>query len=331
MNQNAEIDIYEFDPTMLPGAAGALLRTNLPWPCQRGKVRDVYQLADHWMIVSTDRLSAFDYVLPSGIPRKGRLLTSMSEFWFSQLDDGQIRGADGNAVPHHRLGLHVPDEVADVVDPLPLEGRIMLVRRADVIPFECVVRGYLEGSGWRAYQADGAICGQSLPSGLRQCDQLPEPIFTPATKADSGHDENVSFEFMADAIGQDLAGELRGLSLQLYESAAAIAAQKGLLIADTKFEFGIIDGVVVLIDEVLTPDSSRYWSAEDYRPGQPQASFDKQFVREYLHDSDWDRASTPPPLPSEIVTATQHRYEEGFRRLTGYEDPEAFCNRSSGT
>ena len=300
---------YQFD------GAGALLQTNLPLPCRRGKVRDVYDLGDRLMIVSTDRISAFDYILPSGIPGKGCLLTAMSDFWFRQIDDGFIGSVDGQPMEHHRISMDVPKQIADLVDPEPLRGRIMVTRRADVIPFECVVRGYLEGSGWREYSADGRICGVELPPHLKQCDALPQPIFTPATKADEGHDENVSFEVMANTIGSELASKLRDLSLNLYASASSIAEQKGLLIADTKFEFGLINGRVVLIDEILTPDSSRYWDATDYHPGQSQKSFDKQFVREFLQSSSWDQKSVPPPLPDAIIQQTSKRYEEGFRRL----------------
>ncbi|MEM1227415.1 MAG: phosphoribosylaminoimidazolesuccinocarboxamide synthase [Planctomycetota bacterium] len=308
-NDQPSSEPYQFDQD------GALLRTDLPWPCRRGKVRDVYDLGDRLMIVSTDRISAFDYILPTGISGKGRLLTAMSEFWFQQLDVGAIAQHDGGPIHHHRISTDVPSDVADVVDAEPLRGRIMISRRAEVIPFECVVRGYLEGSGWKAYQSEGSICGVDLPAGLSQCDALPRPIFTPATKADTGHDENVSWEVMADSLGNPLATQLRDLSLAIYSLAAAIANKRGLLIADTKFEFGIIDGEVILIDEILTPDSSRYWAADEYIAGRPQRSFDKQFVREFLMASDWDRQSDPPPLPAEIIRQTQARYQEGYDRL----------------
>ncbi|WP_146579058.1 phosphoribosylaminoimidazolesuccinocarboxamide synthase [Neorhodopirellula pilleata] len=301
-------------------AAGALLQTHLPLPRRQGKVRDVYDLGDELLIVSTDRISAFDYILPSGIPGKGELLTAMSRFWFEQIDAGQI--GSGRSLRHHLISTEVPESVAAVVDPEPLRGRIMVTRKANVVPFECVVRGYLEGSGWKAYQETRSICGVELPEGLSQCDRLPEPIFTPATKAESGHDENVSFEVMAGAIGQSLADELRGLSLAIYGDASKIAADRGILIADTKFEFGTVADPVsgqpglILIDEVLTPDSSRFWAADEFEPGRSQRSFDKQFVREWLSASDWDRNSDPPVLPAEIIEKTAARYREGFDRLT---------------
>lgn len=305
---------YVFDP------AGALLQTHLPLPRRQGKVRDVYDLGDQLLIVSTDRISAFDYILPSGIPGKGELLTAMSRFWFEQIDAGEI--GSGRSLRHHLISTEVPESVAAVVDPEPLSGRIMVTRKADVVPFECVVRGYLEGSGWKAYQETGAICGVKLPPGLNQCDRLPKPIFTPATKAKSGHDENVSFDLMAGVIGQSVADELRRLSLSIYSDAAQIAAARGILIADTKFEFGTVADPVsgqpelILIDEVLTPDSSRFWAADEFEPGRSQRSFDKQFVREWLSASDWDRNREPPELPAEIIQKTADRYREGFDRLT---------------
>jgi phosphoribosylaminoimidazole-succinocarboxamide synthase len=261
-------------------SAGALIRTALPFPMRRGKVRDVYDLGDSLAIVSTDRISAFDYVLPVGIPDKGRILTTISCFWFDFL-----------TIPNHLLSLELPQAVRlndDVTK--ALTGRTMVVRKAAVIPFECVVRGYLEGSGWKEYQQNQAICGVALPAGLRQCDRLPLPIFTPATKAETGHDENVSYEIMAASLGDTQAGQLRDLSLEIYSSATEKAAQAGLIIADTKFEFGLVDGELILVDEVLTPDSSRFWPADNYHPGGAQTSFDKQFVREWLlYDSGWDR------------------------------------------
>lgn len=292
---------------------GALIRTELPFPVRRGKVRDVYDLGDSLLIVATDRISAFDFILPSGIPGKGRLLTSMSVHWFDLMEKSSI-------VPHHLIGTVVPEVVfskASDADLSDLDGRVMLSRKAEVIPFECVVRGYLEGSGWREYQATQAVCGVGLPAGLRQCSRLDSPIFTPATKADEGHDENVSFDVMANALGDSLATQLRELSLRIYREAAGVAAQRGILIADTKFEFGQHDGEVLLIDEVLTPDSSRFWAADEYEAGHSQRSFDKQFVREFLQESDWDRNSPPPPLPAEIVEQTLARYQEGYDRITG--------------
>lgn len=311
---------YRFDST------GALLETHLPLPRRQGKVRDVYDLGEYLLIVSTDRISAFDYILPSGIPGKGNLLTAMSRFWFDQIDAGNI--GQQESLSHHLVSDQIPPAIVELVDSgrlsdsNPLHGRIMVARQAEVVPFECVVRGYLEGSGWRAYQDSGEICGVKLPGGLQQCDRLPEPIFTPATKAEEGHDENVSFEFMARAIGDDLADQLRRMSLAIYHDAANLAAERGILIADTKFEFGIVrdsktpSGRLILIDEVLTPDSSRFWAADEYEPGRSQRSFDKQFVREWLQESDWDRNSEPPELPQEIVEKTAARYREGFDRLT---------------
>ena len=289
-------------------ATGALLDTHLPFPKRSGKVRDVYDLGDRLLIVSTDRISAFDYILPTGIPDKGRLLTAMSEFWFEELD-----------VEHHLLGSQVPQEVSRAIEGSiePLQGRVMVTNKAQVIPFECVVRGYLEGSGLKEYQSSGEICGNKLPTGLRQCDRLPEPIFTPATKAEEGHDENVSIGRMIDDLGSTLALELRQRSLDLYRRACEIAAPKGILIADTKFEFGRVDEKILLIDEVLTPDSSRFWDAPSYSPGQAQPSFDKQFVREWLSTSPWDKASDPPPLPEDIVMKTRQKYIEAFQRITG--------------
>ncbi|WP_404307149.1 phosphoribosylaminoimidazolesuccinocarboxamide synthase [Neorhodopirellula lusitana] len=306
-------DAYRFD------SEGALLETQLPLPRRQGKVRDVYDLGDDLLIVSTDRISAFDYILPSGIPGKGALLTAMSRFWFDRMDDGAI---GGGKIGHHLISTDVPEAVAKLVDPEPLRGRVMVARKAEVVPFECVVRGYLEGSGWRAYQDCGEICGVKLPAGLRQCDQLASPIFTPSTKAEAGHDENVSFEVMAEGAGIETSSSLRELSLMIYQDAARIAAERGILIADTKFEFGWFgedDAAkkLIIIDEVLTPDSSRFWSADEYEPGRSQRSFDKQFVREWLLASDWDRNSEPPKLPAEIIEKTAARYREGFDRLVG--------------
>ncbi|MEM9588401.1 MAG: phosphoribosylaminoimidazolesuccinocarboxamide synthase [Planctomycetota bacterium] len=294
--------------------SGALLETKLPFPRRQGKVRDVYDLGDSLLIVSTDRISAFDFILPSGIPRKGVLLTAMSRFWFDFLE-----------VDHHLISTEVPSVVAESVTSEPLAGRIMQVRKAEVVPFECVVRGYLEGSGWREYQTSGSVCAVDLPKGLRQCDALPSPMFTPATKAEEGHDENVSLEVMTSAVGQELATQLKQRSLSLYEQAAAYAAGRGIIIADTKFEFGHPvdrDGQVdrtsiMLIDEVLTPDSSRFWAQSEYQPGHPQPSFDKQFVREWLSQCGWDKNSPPPALPDEITQQTAAKYIESYERLTG--------------
>lgn len=297
-------DLYRFDD------AGCLLRTDLPLPVRRGKVREVYDLGDQLLIVSSDRISAFDHILPNGIPGKGQLLTAMSVFWFGQLD-----------VPHHFLSHDVPTGLANQFDCGPLRGRTMVVQKAAVIPFECVVRGYLEGSGWREYQRTAAegrpsVGGHDLPTGLRQCDRLPEPIFTPSTKAESGHDENITVDQMIDAAGASLTRQLETLSLRVYNQASRLAEQQGIVIADTKFEFGHnADGDVILIDEVLTPDSSRFWSADDYQPGAAQRSMDKQFVREYLDQTDWDKNSPPPALPANTVAATAEKYKLAHDRL----------------
>lgn len=299
MNATAT-DLYRFDD------AGALLETQLPLPRRSGKVRDVYDLDDALLIVSTDRISAFDYILPCGIPDKGRLLTSMSQFWFERLD-----------VRHHLITTKIPPSLSASFDTGPLEGRVMLTKKATVVPFECVVRGYLEGSGWKEYQATGEICGNKLPPDLVQCDRIPEPIFTPATKAEEGHDENVTIGRMIADIGNTLALQLREKSLQIYRQASEYAASRGIIIADTKFEFGMVDEDVILIDEVLTPDSSRFWAADDYQPGHAQASFDKQFVREWLSQCRWDKQSPPPPLPTEVIEQTKAKYQEAFERLAG--------------
>jgi len=293
-------------------SGGALLRTALPFPRHSGKVRDVYDLGEHYLIVSTDRISAFDHVLPSGIPDKGRVLTATSEFWFRRL----------TGLDHHWLSGEFPAGLLpDFIDPAPLVGRVMMVRKARVIPYECVVRGYLEGSGLKEYQQSGTVCGIDLPPGLVQCDRLPAPIFTPATKAASGHDENIPWQRMADDLGTPLASQLRHLSLDLFAQASQYAEQHGIVIADTKFEFGFADGEVILIDEVLTPDSSRFWPAAEYHPGRPQHSFDKQFVREWLLDSGWDRESPPPALPVDVILRTREKYIEAYQLLTGHPVP----------
>ncbi|KAA5545468.1 phosphoribosylaminoimidazolesuccinocarboxamide synthase [Roseiconus nitratireducens] len=297
-NGDSPPSLYEFD------AAGALLSTQLPLPRKSGKVRDLYDLGETLLVVSTDRISAFDYILPSGIPDKGRLLTQMSAFWFDFLGGR-----------HHLISTDVPASLSGF-DTGPLEGRIMEVQKAQVVPFECVVRGYLEGSGWREYQESGQICGEALPAGLRQCDQLPEPIFTPATKAERGHDENVSIQRMISDLGRETAEALREKSLDIYQRASRHARSRGILIADTKFEFGTIGDELVLIDEVLTPDSSRFWDASIYQPGAAQPSFDKQFVREWLSQCGWDKNSPPPALPDDIIRQTAAKYREAYERLS---------------
>jgi phosphoribosylaminoimidazole-succinocarboxamide synthase len=281
-------------------------QTQLPFDCRRGKVRDVYDLQDRLLVVSTDRISAFDWVLPCGIPGKGIVLNQLSHFWFQRLQ-----------VANHLISIEVPQDLEIAAEERrQLVGRCMQVRKAQVIPYECVVRGYLEGSGWKEYQQSGTICGLTLPGGLKQCDRLPEPIFTPATKAESGHDQNVPFEAMASDSGSDLAEQLRQLSLHVYQQGSQWALSKGIIIADTKFEWGWWDGRVILIDEVLTPDSSRFWPLDDYTPGRSQASFDKQFVREWLMQSTWDRESPPPTLPEEVIRKTQEKYTRVYEMLT---------------
>ena len=277
-------------------------------PVRRGKVRDIYDLGDRLLLVSTDRISAFDWVLPTGIPDKGRVLTQLSRFWFDRL-----------GVPNHMLSCDVDQfDLPAEVDREPLAGRAMLVRKTAVVPVECVVRGYLSGSGWKEYQASGTVCGIRLPAGLTESDPLPEPIFTPATKAEVGeHDENITFERMCDEVGRELAEELRRRSLDLYARGAEYARGRGIIIADTKFEFGQVDGELLVIDEVMTPDSSRFWPADQYQPGRGQPSFDKQFVRDWLTTSGWDRNSPPPELPPDVVANTRAKYIEAFEQLTG--------------
>jgi len=288
----------------------AVIETDVPfWAKSSGKVRDIYDTGENLLIVATDRISAYDSVLGSGIPCKGRVLTGLSLFWFDFLED----------VTENHL---VETDLSKIDQRLPeradiLEGRTMLVTKAQVIPVECVVRGYLAGSGWRSYRASREVCGISLPPGLKESDQLPEPIFTPATKAESGHDENISFERMAKTVGAETARELRDRSIAIYEKASRYARERGVIIADTKFEFGTVDGRVILIDEVLTPDSSRFWPADDYEPGRSQKSFDKQYVRDYLDESGWDHSPPAPGLPGEVVLRTLERYVEAYERLTG--------------
>ncbi|HXN97764.1 MAG TPA: phosphoribosylaminoimidazolesuccinocarboxamide synthase [Candidatus Acidoferrales bacterium] len=274
----------------------------------RGKVRDIYELGDRLLIVATDRLSAFDVVLPTPIPDKGRVLTQLSLFWFNKL---------AGVVPNHVLTAENFDgELAPFRS--SLAGRAMLVRKTEPIPIECVVRGYISGSGWKDYQKTGKICGISLPSGLRESDRLPEPIFTPSTKATSGHDENISFEETVSRIGQPLAERLRDTSLEIYRLASEHAAARGIIIADTKFEFGLIGNEMIWIDEALTPDSSRFWPADQYVPGKVQPSFDKQYVRDYLERIGWNKQPPAPVLPPEVVTGTQQKYRDAFQQITGH-------------
>jgi phosphoribosylaminoimidazole-succinocarboxamide synthase len=275
----------------------------------RGKVRDIYDVgSDHLLMVTTDRISAFDVVLPTPIPEKGRVLTGLSLFWFDRTRD---------LVPNHVVSGSVddlPPAFADHRD--ELAGRSMLVRRARMIPIECVARGYLSGSGWKEYRTSGTVCGIRLPKGLGESERLPEPIFTPATKAETGHDENISIDRAGEIVGEGLAHRLEELTLALYERGATLAADRGVILADTKFEFGFIDGEIALCDEVMTPDSSRFWPADGYAPGGPQPSFDKQFVRDWLDASGWDHEPPPPELPPDVVGQTAGRYREAYERIT---------------
>jgi phosphoribosylaminoimidazole-succinocarboxamide synthase len=289
-----------------------VLTTNIegvPSP-RRGKVRDIYELADHLLIVATDRVSAFDVVLPDGIPHKGRVLTQVSRFWFNYLS---------HIVPNHL----VTTEVQDFPAPFRscrdmLEGRSMLVKKAQPLPVECIVRGYLAGSGWQEYRASGTVCGIQLPKGLRESERLPEPIFTPSTKAEAGaHDENIPFSEAERLVGAQCAAQARDLSLALYRAAHTFAETKGFFLADTKFEFGIRDGQIILIDEAFTPDSSRFWRADVYQPGAPQESYDKQIIRNYLISLGWNRKPPAPHLPLEIIAQAAARYQEIAARLTG--------------
>ncbi len=285
----------------------ALLETHLPGlPVRRGKVRDIYDFGDRLLFVATDRISAFDWVLPNGIPDKGRVLTQLSHMWFEHL-----------GVEHHLLSLD-PRELPlpESTDVDSLIGRSMVVRKTNVVPIECVARGYLAGSGWKEYRQTQTVCGIPLPAGLIESSKLPEPIFTPATKAESGHDINISFEETAVRIGQNLAEQLREKTLAIYNQASDHARSKGIILADTKFEFGQTEaGEILLIDEVLTPDSSRFWPADDYEPGRSQKSFDKQFVRDWLETTGWDKNSPPPEMPETIITQTRTKYVEAYEQL----------------
>ena len=276
-----------------------------------GKVREVFDLGDSFLFVASDRISAFDVILPNGIPRKGEVLTQISHFWFDRTE---------SEIPNHRL--------ASAGDPLPerlkpfeeqLAGRSMIVKKCQPLAIECVVRGYVVGSGWKDYQQTGAICGIELPENLQNCSELEEPIFTPATKAEEGHDENISFDVACDIVGKDIAEHARDLSLKIYTEGRAYARERGIIIADTKFEFGLLEGELILIDEVMTPDSSRFWPADEYTAGQNQKSFDKQFVREYLETLDWGKTYPGPELPEEIVGKTAEKYQDAYRKLTGRE------------
>jgi len=289
----------------------AVLALDLPGTAKlkSGKVREMFDLGEHLLMVATDRISAFDVIMPNGIPRKGEVLTQLSHFWFDRTK---------SLVPNHRTA--GPD------DPLPatlqphadlIQRRSMIVKKAAPLAIECVVRGYLAGSGWKEYRANKTVCGIPLPEGLQESSELPEPIFTPATKAETGHDENISFEQAADIVGREVAERVRSQSIQIYSQARAYARDRGIIIADTKFEFGHFDGELILVDEVLTPDSSRFWPADQYEPGQGQPSFDKQFVRDYLETLDWDKQPPGPQLPDDIVAKTSAKYVESYERLTG--------------
>ncbi len=276
-----------------------------------GKVREVFDLGDRLLFVATDRLSAFDVIMPNGIPRKGEVLTQISYFWFAQTESFQ---------PNHLLS-HVNDPLPKNLQPYAgkLARRSMIVKKCQPLAIECVVRGYLAGSGWKEYRKSQTVCGIKLPPGLKESSELPEPIFTPATKAETGHDENISFAKAAKIVGADIAEEARAKSLKIYNSACDYARKRGIIIADTKFEFGLFDGKLILIDEVLTPDSSRFWPADQYQPGHGQPSFDKQFVRDYLETLDWNKTPPGPVLPPEVVAKTTAKYLEAYERLTGME------------
>jgi phosphoribosylaminoimidazole-succinocarboxamide synthase len=291
-----------------------ILKTDFPdlKLAARGKVRDIYDLGETLLIVTTDRISAFDVIMNEGIPDKGYVLTQISAFWFRQMED---------IIPNHIISTEVQDfpavcqKYADI-----LNGRSMLVKKAKPLPVECIVRGYISGSGWKDYKATGAICGIRLPAGLVESDKLEEPIFTPSTKAELGeHDENISFERCVELVGTETAEKIRDVTIAIYKRARDIAAAKGIIIADTKFEYGIHNGELIIIDECMTPDSSRFWPMDSYRPGGPQPSFDKQFLRDYLETLDWGKCAPPPPLPDEIVRKTGEKYREALIRLTGTE------------
>jgi len=279
-----------------------------PTPLYAGKVRDVYDAGpDHLLLVTSDRISAFDVVMAEPIPDKGRVLTAMSAFWFERLAD---------LVPGHVVSTDLADVPADLADPA-WAGRVMLCRRAEMLPIECIVRGYLTGSAWKEYRRDGTMHGTPLPAGLTESARLPEPVFTPSTKADEGHDQNISFAAAVDLVGREVAEAARDIALACYRRGADLAAERGILVADTKFELGLVDGRLTLCDEVLTPDSSRFWPADRWAPGTTPPSFDKQPVRDHLDGLGWDKAPPPPPLPDEVVAATAARYVEAYERISG--------------
>jgi len=287
-----------------------VIETDLPLKAfKKGKVRDVYETDDKLLLIVTDRISAFDFVLHESIPNKGICLTQISKFWFDYFKD---------TVPNHMISANVnnfPGELKTFKE--TLKGRSMLVKKAKVFPIECIVRGYISGSAWKSYQKDGTVCGIKLPTGLKESDKFDEPLFTPSTKADTGHDINISFEKMKELVGKETAEKLKNLSLKIYMEGAEYARKKGIIIADTKFEFGEIGNEIILVDEALTPDSSRFWPADLYEPGKSQPSFDKQYVRDYLSTTDWDKNSSPPHLPDEVVAETQNKYKEAYEKITG--------------
>ena len=284
----------------------ALLELDIPelTKVKSGKVREVFDLGEHFLFVASDRISAFDVIMPNGIPRKGEVLTQISHFWFDKYAD---------LVPNHRVANGLPENLAH------LAPRSMVVKKAEPLEIECIVRGYIAGSGWKEYKRDGTVCGIQLSENLLESAELEQPLFTPSTKADEGHDENISFEQAVEIEGREVAEKVRGLSLQIYTEAREYARERGIIIADTKFEFGKLDGELILIDEVLTPDSSRFWPLDEYEPGRGQHAYDKQFVRDYLETLDWDKTPPGPKLPDEIVHRTQGRYLEAYEQLTGVE------------
>jgi phosphoribosylaminoimidazole-succinocarboxamide synthase len=284
--------------------------TNLPLKTfKKGKVRDVYEANDKLVLIVTDRISAFDFVLTEPIPNKGICLTQISKFWFDYFKD---------TIPSHVVSADISDFPADLQSYKDLlDGRSMLVKKAKVIPIECIVRGYISGSAWKSYQKDGTVCGIKLPSGLQESAKFDEPLFTPSTKAESGHDINISYEKMIELIGEEDAEKIKDLSLKIYKEGAKYALEKGIIIADTKFEFGKIGDEIILVDEILTPDSSRFWPADLYEPGKSQPSFDKQYVRDYLSSTGWDKNSNPPHLPDDVISETQNKYQEAYEKITG--------------
>jgi len=287
-----------------------VIHTDLPLEIiNKGKVRDIYEINNNLLLVVTDRISAFDYVLPNPIPSKGVCLTQLSKFWFDYTKD---------IVPNHMIFTEL-DDFPEILQDYreQLEYRSMIVKKTKVIPIECIVRGYISGSAWKSYKKDGTVCGIKMSSGLQESEQFSEPLFTPSTKADTGHDINISFEKMVELVGNDVSEQLKDYSLKLYSTAAEYARKRGIIIADTKFEFGVINDEIILIDEALTPDSSRFWPVEKYESGKSQPSFDKQFVRDYLNTTSWDKNSSPPQLPEEVIAETQRKYQEAYEKITG--------------